>query len=111
MNNSKLAIEHVSLQEEEVVDTSPELRRQSEELADVIEALEKVSQSSYWKVLHNKIFDKDLLTLKSRLSKEKDTVEIFRLQGQITRAEQYDLDKMLIDSRNKLINLRKQIHD
>lgn len=110
MNNSKIAIENRWLETEELIDTIPLLRQQATELATIIEALEKVQSSSYWKVLEQKIFTNDLISLRSRLSKEKDTTEIFRLQGKITQLEKYDFGKMLSEKRNELSNITKQLH-
>lgn len=109
MNNSKMAID--SLKVEEKVDLQPHFRKQITELVAIIEALEKIQTSNYWKVLEQTIFSTDLILLRSRLSKEKDTAEIFRLQGEITRCEKYDFGKLILEKRNQLTNLKNQIDE
>lgn len=110
MNNSKIAIDSVNLEIETQVDLQPTFRKQATELATMIEALEKIQQSSYWIVLQA-MFSSDLINLKSRLSKEKDMTEIFRLQGEIARCEKYDFAKMILEKRNQLANLKNQIDE
>lgn len=111
MNNSLIAVESVSLELEKQVDFQPQFRKQVTELADIIEALEKVQHSNYWKVLEKSIFSADLLNLRSRLSKEKDMTEIFRLQGEIARCEKYDFAKLILEKRNQLTNIKNNLHD
>ncbi len=111
MNNSYIASESVKLEIEETVDLQPQFRKQVNELTDIIEALEKVNQSSYWKVLQNTIFLDEVETLKNQLAKEDNTTSIYRLQGKIIQAQKYDLDKLITEKRNQLINLKNKIHD
>lgn len=105
MNNSTVS----DYLETEVRDNLPMLRQQLREMTDIVEALEKVSQSNYWILLEDKIFSNEINLLRNLLSKEKDTIEIYRLQGQITRAEKYSFDKMITDYRNKLLNIKNKI--
>lgn len=109
MNNSKIAIDTV-MQDSEI-DRSPIIREQITELTAIIEAIEHINGSNYWKVLEQMIFSADLSILRNRLSKEKDTTEMFRLQGEIARSEKYDLARILSEKRNILANLKKQLHD
>lgn len=109
MNNAQITNENVDLELDPLVDFQPMLNQQAKELVEIVEALDKVMQSSYWKVLYNKIFSQDLISLRSRLSKERDTTELFRLQGEIARAEKYDLNKMLVEKQNRLQNIKKQM--
>ena len=85
------------------------LREKVEKTTNVIEALENIASSGYWKVLQQNVFDVDLSKAKSRLAKEKDTTEIFRLQGEIRWGEKFDLEKLLEKYRNELLGIRKQL--
>ena len=107
MNNSRL-IEN-SLEEEQVVDIKPILREKASKLAEVIEALSALSQSSYWEVLRQHEFDGDLLSLAGQLEKEDHTVKIYRLQGEIRRAKKYDLTSLLAQRRVELEAIKKKL--
>lgn len=109
MNNSKIAIDNVSLADEEVVDNTPLLRQRETELVDLIDALDHIRASNYWKVIQRK-FTEELQRLLNQLKKEKDTTVLFRLQGEITRAEKLDLDKTADEYRNELRGIRKKLH-
>ena len=102
MNNAFITKEEV----EEIA--QPLLRERVTQLTEIIEALQNVAGSSYWLVLKN-VFDVDLSKAKSRLAKEKDTTEIFRLQGEIRWGEKFDLEKLLERYRNELSGIRKQL--
>ena len=84
------------------------LREKVDKTTEIIEALQNIAGSSYWKVLEN-VFEVDLAKAKSRLAKEKDTTEIFRLQGEIRWGEKFDLEKLLEKYRNELLGIRKQL--
>ena len=103
MNNAYLN------EDEEVIDIAPVYRERIEDLTAIIEALQNISGSSYWKVLKQFIFDVELDKAKSRLAKEKDTTEMFRLQGEIKKGEQYDLDKLILKYRNELTSKKGKI--
>ena len=110
MNNSKIAIDSFTLREEPEVDTLPMLREQATELAEIIEALDNVTSSNYWKLLQNKVWGGILSNLQSRMNKEKDPTEIYRYQGQIIWAEKYtDIEKLTDVYRKKLVNLKNKI--
>lgn len=102
MNNAFITKEEV----EEVA--QPLLRERATQLTEIIEALQNIAGSSYWLVIRN-VFDVDLAKAKSRLAKEKDTTEIFRLQGEIRWGEKFDLEKLLEKYRNELLGIRKQL--
>lgn len=99
------------------LDTSEEkpddvaVRQRASELADVIEALQNISNSSFWKVLQKNVFDVELSKSKRRLETESDTTEIFRLQGEVKLAARYDLDRLIAKHRNELTALKKKIND
>jgi hypothetical protein len=109
MNNSQIAIDNVSLSEEEVLDTKPLLRQRETELIEIIEGLEHISSSRYWKVIE-RVFIKDFNSLQKQLRNEKNPTEIYRLQGRITQAEKTDLSILLQAARLELQNLRKNLN-
>lgn len=110
MNNSKIALDYNTLGEDTELDRSPYLRQREVELTEIIDAIQHIAGSAYWKVLQQKVFDGVLDSLKRRISNEKDTTEMFRLQGQIVWAEKYfDFDKMADAFRNELKNVRQQL--
>lgn len=111
MNNSLIAKETVNLELEEAVDLQPHIRTKVTELVDIIDALEKIHSSNYWKVLEQTIFLDELDNLKNLLSKEENQIKLYRLQGEIKRCEKYDLHKLILEKRNQLTNLKKQLHD
>lgn len=94
---------------EKVVDATPLLREQVERLTEIIEALQNIAGSSYWKVLQQQVFNVDLQKAKRRLAIEKDTTEIFRLQGEIGSLEKLSLEKLLKSKRNELETIRKKL--
>ena len=110
MNNSKIAMDNVSLELEEDIDVSSSLRQRETELLAIIQALEALNQSNYWKILQDQEFVPHYEILKTRLGREKDNVEIYRLQGRIEQAERFNLEKLLILKHNELLNIRKQLH-
>lgn len=110
MNNAKLALDANTLDEEEPVDLKPMMRERETELAEIIEALENINSSNYWKLLQDKVFSGVVDALARRIAKEKDPTELYRLQGQIVWAAKYmDLNKLAQVYRNELTNVRKNI--
>ena len=104
-------LKNVSLDEESRVDIKPMLRKRETELNGIIEAIEHISRSNYWKVLQNQVFNGILESLQRRMRNEKETIELFRLQGQIGWAEKYtDFNKLGDAYRNELTNIRKQLN-
>lgn len=93
----------------EELDSSVLLREKVDKTTEIIEALQNIAGSNYWKVLEKNVFEADLSKAKSRLAKEKDTTEIFRLQGEIRWGEKFDLEKLLEKYRNELLGIRKQL--
>ena len=85
------------------------LREKVDKTTEIIEALQNIAGSNYWKVLQQNVFDVDLDKAKRRLAIEKDTTEIFRLQGEIRWGEKFDLEKLLAKYRNELLGIRKQL--
>lgn len=110
MNNSKLAIERVGLHLDKEIDTKPMLRKRGEELVEIIEALDSLKGSNYWKLINDRIFSKLLDRLHKEIDEETDTIKIFRLQGEIKWAKRYsDLSKLSEEYRNELSRINKQI--
>lgn len=108
MNNSQIA--NLNLEEEQPIDRKPFLRQREIELVKLIEAIENVKSSNYWKILED-LFSRDVEKIRSELDDEKDTIKIFRLQGSIEWAKKYsDLSKLAERYREELINIRKQIN-
>ena len=103
MNNAFINQEIIS------EDSSVLLRERVEILTEVIEALQSIASSNYWKVLQQNVFNVDLDKAKSRLANEKDTTEIFRLQGEIRWGEKFDLEKLIKKYRDELTAIRKQL--
>lgn len=96
--------------EEDVSDESSILSREKvETLSVIVEALQNIAGSSYWKVVEQNVFNVDLEKAKRRLVNEKDTVEIFRLQGEIRWGEKFNLEKLLHKYREELLAKRKNV--
>lgn len=109
MNNAFVIKDNV-LDEEQERDPSPYLNERVQQLTDIIDALQNVAASSYWKVLQKYEFDDTLESLLVELGDEKDSVKIFRLQGEIRRAKKYNLLKMITERREELERVRNQLH-
>ena len=113
MNNSKIAIDRVSLKLDEKVDNTEHLRERESVLVRIIEAIKRVKESEDWNTLKTLLFDGSLDKLEKRLQIESekpklDDSEMYRLQGQISWARKYvDLDKLADAYRVELSNLRK----
>ena len=107
MNNAYINKEYENVSDENL----PILREQATQLTEVIEALQNIQGSSYWKVLKQFVFDVDLEKAKRQLAIEKDTTQIFRLQGVIEWGEKFDLTKMYDKKRKELLAIRKKINE
>lgn len=90
--------------------TSPLLRERVTELTEIIEALNHIAGSSYWTVLKKFVFDVDLQKARNRLEVEKNTTEIFRLQGEVQWGKKFSLEKLTTQYRNELETIRKKIN-
>lgn len=100
------------VQEEPKIDRKPMLRQREQTLQETVEAIEAISQSNYWQVLKNNVFDGLVETLGRKLADEKEEIEIHRLQGQIAWARKFSNFKSLADAyRLELTNIRKQINE
>src|SRR3990167_4773858 len=106
MNNSRISIN--SLEMEEKIDLTPMLNRMETELIEIIDALEHISGSKYWKVLEQKILNKDFESLQKRLRNEKNPTEVYRLQGRLNQAEKLDLTRELQARKAELQGIRSR---
>lgn len=109
MNNSKIAIDSIELEQQ--ADLQPTFRKQATELTAIIEALEKIQSSNYWKILEETVFMNEVETLKNQLAKEDNQISLYRLQGKIAQAQKYDLGKLIAEKRNQLTNLKQNLHE
>lgn len=100
MNNAFVSQE--TTQDKEILD-----RERIEFLIETIEALTNIAGSNYWHVLQKNVFDVSLEKAKKSLAKEKDTTEIFRLQGEIKWGERFNLEDLITKYRNELKVIRK----
>jgi uncharacterized membrane protein YukC len=85
------------------------LRSKVDKTTEIIEALQNIASSSYWKVLQQNVFDVELVKSKRRLEVESNTTEIFRLQGEVRLGRRYNLEKLLQKYRDELQGIRKQL--
>ena len=105
MNNASVINE--TLKDEATPDVTPLLRKRAQDLVDIIEALQHIAGSSYWKVLRQHEFN--LAPLLIELGDEKEPVKIYRLQGEIRRAKKYDLEKLLEIRRQELERIKLKL--
>jgi hypothetical protein len=87
MNNSQII--ESTLEEEQSIDIAPMLRQRQEEIVKIIEAIDSVSQSSYWKILENSVFQPLLNTMVNQLCTEKDDKQMRWIQGRIDVLSKY----------------------
>ena len=87
MNNSLLT--ENSLSEQPQADIQPMLRSRQEEIAKIIEAIDSISQSAYWKFLEDKVFQTSLNSSVNQLCVEKDDRKVAVLQGKIEVLSKY----------------------
>ena len=108
MNNSFIIKDNI-LEAPENIDNSPLLRKEEQELLEVINAIDNIKQSNYWKVLEDKVFNGELSKLQRMLCKEKDPTVMFSLQGQIAGVEKFTMDNLLTFKRNELLAIRSSL--
>jgi len=107
MNNSLTTY----LELEEKIDNKPMLRQRETEIVEIIEAIERIINSNYWKIIREKVYDPDIEILKHQLITEQDTIKLYRLQGKVDWIDKnLDLTKLLTSKKNELINIRRQLH-
>lgn len=87
MNNSKL-IEN-TLTEEPEVDIKPMLRSRQEEIVKIIEAIDSICQSNYWKFLERELFQPILNSSVNQICIESNDRKVAILQGKIEILSKY----------------------
>lgn len=116
MNNSFIAIENVSLTEDEKLDHTPALRVRETELVAIIEALNHLALNPDWLLLKEKIFDGVTAGLKKLrdVEVEKKPLNgpmIHSLNGQLLWAKKYsDILSLAHIYKLELQNVRKGIN-
>ena len=115
MNNSKLAMETVSLSEEPR-DNKPQLREREATLVRILTALKRIAETEDWSTLKNEVFDSLVNTLERDIKNEAkkelpDTNKLNRLAGQLMWAEKYaDLTKLAEKYRTELTGIKLQLY-
>jgi hypothetical protein len=116
MNNSKIALENQDVFLEKEIDKTPILRQKEGELIKIIEAINRIANTTDWLVLRKHIFDDLVGNLERRLASEADKSElnqpeIHRLQGQLMWARKYsDFAKLAEVYRSELTNVRQMLN-
>ena len=108
MNNALLTSN--SLSEEPQADIKPMLRSRQEEIVKIIEAINSISQSSYWKFLEEKVFAISLNSAINQICIEKEDRKVAILQGKIEILSKYADFKGFSEAyRLELKNIEKQL--
>lgn len=116
MNNSKLAIERLSLTVEKEKDFTPLLRQKEGELIEIIDSLQKIQNEEAWSSLKTRVFDSLTSSLERDIASEgkKENPNPLRLRflaGELKWAERFsDLKKLGDAFRVELTNVRKQLY-
>jgi hypothetical protein len=80
-------------------------------LEKIVEAFNRISESSYWKVLEENIFSGVLESLNRRMRNEKDPTELLRIQGQLVWASKFcDFQSLADGYKKELINISKKLN-
>ena len=114
MNNSKIAIEGLTLTQEPEVDRTPELNKKRAEYTKIVEAIDGVTSSKDWKTLNRLVFEgvKETLekTLKAEMRKRPlDESQIYFLQGQLAWADKYsNLEELKERFKVEIQHIRQQ---
>ncbi len=97
----------LSEEKEEVVEEH--INEQVNNLSIILDALQNVEGSSYWKLLQQHLFGPELSKVKSQLEKEKEPIEMYRLQGEIKWAKRYDFPTLIEKYRTTLQALKRKL--
>lgn len=94
MNNSFIATQNISLEFEEKVDITPNLRAEEEKLTKIIQAIEVIAKSPEWQILKEMVFDGVVESLEKQkaveTSKQPINVDkVHSLNGQLAWAKRY----------------------
>lgn len=115
MNNS-LIIENVSLDLDQPLDNTELFRQKETELIQIIEAIEKITDSREWNILKEKIFDGVVqnITRQRDIEVEKKPLNgpvIHSLNGQLVWAKKYsDFGSLANIYRLELQNIRNKLN-
>lgn len=115
MNLGKIAMDNVSLEMEEKVNTDSFKERESK-LTKLIESLREVQQTKAWSSLKKDLFDELPANLERQISAEAkklnpDILKLNRLSGELKWAERYsNLKKFEDELMVELQNVRKQLN-
>lgn len=112
MNNSKIALDEISLYLDKQVDKTEHLRERESVLIRIIEAINRVKESQDWSTLKSLVFDGRIESLEKQMDTESfneniNAPELYRLQGKIFEARKYDLDKLLESYRLELSSIKR----
>ena len=108
MNNSKLT--ENTLSEEPQTDIKPMLHKRQEEVVKIIEAIDSISQSNYWKFLEKELFQPVLNSSVNQICIEKDNQKRDYLQGKIEVLSKYADFKMFSETyRMELKKIEQQL--
>lgn len=116
MNNSKFAIESVSLQIEEPQINVDGFKEREQRLVRLIEALQDVQKTKGWSSLKKELLDELPASLEKQISVEAkkpnpDTLKLNRLAGELKWAERFsDLKKIEDVFRVELQQIRLQLY-
>lgn len=116
MNNSKIALDFVTLSEDLKPSLEPSLKERESKVVRILEAIRELSDSGSWLVLKAEVFDDMTLSLekaiKSEAEKENpDTNLLNRITGQLMWARRYsDLSKLESVFRVELKGLRQKLY-
>lgn len=108
MNNAQLTKD--VLAEDQPADIAPMLRSRQEKIVKIIEAIDSIAQSNYWKFLETEVFQGVLKSSVNQLCVEKDEKKMFYLQGKIEILKGYaDFKKFSETHRMELKNIKQQL--
>ena len=113
MNNSKIVFENLEEKEDSRLSF---LQEKQGELAQLVEAINRVDTGEDWRKLKELLLDGIVEKLERQLKDEarKDEIslpKLYRLQGQIEWARRYtNLKKIADDKRLELESIKKQIY-
>ena len=116
MNNSKFAIDSVSLELEEPLINLDSFKEREQRLVRVIEALREVQKSKAWSSLKTELLDQLPDNLNKQISQEAkklnpDTQKLNRLSGELKWAEGFsDLKKLEETFKVELQSIRQRLY-
>lgn len=116
MNNSRFALDSVSLKIEEPTLNEDLLKQREQKLVRIIEAIREIQDTKSWSSLRSELFDNLPDNLNKQINQEAkklnpDTNRLNRLAGELKWAEGFsDLKKLEEIHMVELQSIRKQLH-